>query len=197
MEDSGRPRIHTTFNMTVAQTGRLSSVDPNLQNIPVRTDLGKRIRTAFLPSPGKVLISADYAQQELRVAAALAGDEALIEAFNKDEDIHKLTAADVFGVKPEDVTREQRYAAKTVNFGVLYGQGPHGLAQGTGMSFGEAKQFIEKYFAVRPKIKAYLEHLREMAKNKAMLRLFMVEGVRRQMCSLVTLWCAKALTVQP
>ena len=159
-------RVHTTFNLTIAATGRLSSTDPNLQNIPVRTDLGKRIRTAFVARKGCVFVSADYSQFELRLAAALSGDEDMIKAFNEDNDIHKLTAAAILGIKPEDVTKEMRYRAKAVNFGILYGQGSHGLAAGTGMSYGEAKQFIDKYFQIRPKLKEYMDGLRERAKTK-------------------------------
>ncbi|PJE65707.1 DNA polymerase I [Candidatus Saccharibacteria bacterium CG10_big_fil_rev_8_21_14_0_10_47_8] len=158
-------RVHTTFNLTTAPTGRLSSVDPNLQNIPVRTELGNRIRTAFVAEKGNVLISADYSQFELRLAAVLADDKGMIEAFNKDEDIHVLTAADVLGIRPEDVTKQQRYEAKAVNFGILYGQGPHGLAEGTGMAYGAARDFIKKYFEVRPKLKEYIEKTREKATN--------------------------------
>lgn len=159
-------RLHTTFNLTTAQTGRLSSLDPNLQNIPVRTEIGKRIRTAFVARPGNVFISADYSQFELRLAASLSGDEGMIEAFNNDQDIHQLTAAEVLGVKPEEVTKEMRYQAKAVNFGILYGQGPHGLAVTTGMTYGAAREFIAKYFQIRPKLKSYLDGLREQARNK-------------------------------
>lgn len=156
-------RVHTTFNLTIAPTGRLSSVDPNLQNIPVRTDLGKRIRTAFEADKGKVLVSADYSQFELRLAAVLAEDKDMIDSFNKDEDIHTNTAAAVLGIKPEEVTKQQRYEAKAVNFGILYGQGPHGLAEQTGMTFSGAREFIAKYFEVRPKLKDYIESTRKMA----------------------------------
>ncbi len=159
-------RVHTTFSLTTAATGRLSSVDPNLQNIPVRTELGKKIRTAFVARPGHMFISADYSQFELRLAAALSGDEEMIEAFNNDQDIHVLTAAAVLNIKPEEVTKEMRYRAKAVNFGILYGQGPHGLAAGTGMSFTEAREFIAKYFMIRPKLKEYLTGLRTQATDK-------------------------------
>ena len=159
-------RLHTTFNMTTAQTGRLSSLDPNLQNIPVRTELGKHIRTAFETDPGNVLVSADYSQFELRLAAVLASDKEMIDTFNKDEDIHTLTAASVLEIKPEEVTKQQRYEAKAVNFGILYGQGPHGLAEGTGMTFKQAKDFIDKYFEVRPKLKEYIKNTRDMADKK-------------------------------
>lgn len=159
-------RVHTDFKMTVAQTGRLSSNNPNLQNIPVRTDIGKRIRTAFIARPGHVFVSADYSQFELRLAAALSGDEDMVNAFNADQDIHQLTAAAILGITPEEVTKEMRYRAKAVNFGILYGQGSHGLAAGTGMSYAEAREFIAKYFEIRPKLKAYMDGLREQAKNK-------------------------------
>lgn len=159
----GNGRVHTSFNLTVAPTGRLSSADPNLQNIPVRTELGKRIRTAFEADKGNVLISADYSQFELRLAAVLADDKEMITAFNNDEDIHVLTAAEVLGISPQDVTKQQRYEAKAVNFGILYGQGPHGLAEQTGMPYSAARDFIKKYFEVRPKLKDYIENTRKMA----------------------------------
>lgn len=158
-------RLHTTFNLTIAQTGRLSSTDPNLQNIPIRTDLGKRIRTAFVAGKGNVFVSADYSQFELRIAAALSGDKGMTKAFNSDEDIHVETAAAIYGIASDQVTKAQRYAAKAVNFGIMYGQGPHGLSQGTGMPFGEARDFIAKYFEIRPELKNYIDSLREKAKN--------------------------------
>ena len=150
-------RLHTTFNQDVASTGRLSSTNPNLQNIPVRTTLGRKIRQAFVPSKGKVFVNADYSQFELRLAAVLAGDATLIEDFNSNIDIHTKTAAEVYGVAMEDVTKVQRRAAKVINFGVLYGMSPHGLAAAAHMSFSEAKQFINHYFAVREPIRAYLD----------------------------------------
>lgn len=156
-------RIHTTFNQDGAATGRLSSIDPNLMNIPVRTELGRTIREGFIASEGKVFISADYSQFELRLAAVLSGDKAMIEAFNNDEDIHILTASQIAGIAPEDVTKEMRYRAKAVNFGILYGQGVHGLAQGTGMSFAESKSFIDRYYDVRPNLKHYMDSLRKKA----------------------------------
>jgi DNA polymerase I len=159
-------RVHTTYNITIAPTGRLSSVDPNLQAIPVRTDLGRHIRTAFVADKGCLLVSTDYSQFELRLAAALAGEQSMIEAFNKDEDIHVQTAALVYGIKPEQVTKEMRYSAKAVNFGIMYGQGPHGLSQGTGMPFNEAREFIKKYFEVRPKLKEYIETIRTQAERQ-------------------------------
>jgi DNA polymerase-1 len=159
-------RVHTTFNLTVAQTGRLSSADPNLQNIPVRTELGRRIRTAFVAGKDKKLVSADYSQFELRLAACLAGDQNLIDMFNQDADVHTMTAAQVYGREPEDVTKQMRYAAKAVNFGIMYGQGPHALSQSTGMDFGAAKTFIERYFEIRPKLKEFIEQTRTMAQEQ-------------------------------
>lgn len=156
-------RVHTTFNMTVAQTGRLSSADPNLQNIPVRTDLGRHIRTAFVAGQGNKLVGADYSQFELRLAACLAGDKNLIDMFNQDVDVHTMTAAQVYGREPEDVTKQMRYAAKAVNFGIMYGQGPHALSQGTGMDFKAAKNFIDRYFEIRPKLKEFIEKTRIQA----------------------------------
>lgn len=159
-------RIHTTFNLTIAATGRLSSIDPNLQNIPVRTELGKGIRRGFVAEKGNVFVSADYSQFELRIAAAMSGDELMIKAFNDDRDIHTETAALIQGVDAKDVTKEMRYAAKAVNFGILYGQGTFGLATGTGISLAEAKDFIEKYFEVRPKLKEMITKFREQALNR-------------------------------
>jgi DNA polymerase-1 len=157
-------RLHTTYDMATAPTGRLSSRDPNLQNIPTRTDLGRRIRTAFVAGKGKKLVSADYSQFELRLAAALAGEKELIQMFNNDAaDVHTITAAQVYGRDPEDVTKQMRRAAKAVNFGIMYGQGPHALAEGTGMDFKAAKNFIEKYFEIRPKIKKFIQDTRKLA----------------------------------
>ncbi len=159
-------RLHTTFAMTVAQTGRLSSNDPNLQNIPVRTDLGKEIRTAFVAGPGKTFVSADYSQFELRLAAYLCGDTELMEQFNQDIDVHTTTAAEVYGRDPEDVTKNMRREAKVVNFGIMYGLSTHGLVAATGMTYDAAKHFIEKYFEVRPKLLAYIESVKKMANDK-------------------------------
>lgn len=150
-------RIHTSFDQDVAATGRLSSNNPNLQNIPVRSDLGRRIRTAFVPEKGNVFVSADYSQFELRLAAILSGDDELISDFNSDTDIHTKTASAVYGVPLEEVTKNQRRDAKVINFGVLYGMSPHGLAAATGMSFTQAKQFIDQYFALRAPIRKYID----------------------------------------
>ncbi len=158
-------RLHTSFNLTIAQTGRLSSTDPNLQNIPVRTELGKRIRTAFVAEPGNCLVSADYSQFELRLAAVLAKDQDMIDVFNRGVDIHTMTAAQVYGRDPEDVTKSMRRDAKVINFGVLYGMSPHGLSAATGMTFAQSKQFIDKYFEVRGPLLSYLNGLKEMARK--------------------------------
>lgn len=153
----GNNRLHTTFNQDVAATGRLSSTDPNLQNIPIRTELGRKIREAFVPEEGNVFVSADYSQFELRLAAVLAGDEKMINDFNAGTDIHSKIASDVFKVPLDDVTKNQRRAAKVVNFGVLYGMSPHGLATAADMSFTEAKAFIDEYFTTHSEIKNYID----------------------------------------
>lgn len=158
-------RLHTTFALTIAQTGRLSSNDPNLQNIPVRTELGRRIRTAFVAGNGNVLVSADYSQFELRLAAYLAGDKELVEMFNRDLDIHTATAAQVYGRSEEDVTKNMRRDAKVINFGILYGMSPHGLSIATGMNIVQAKNFIEKYFELRKPILEYMNSLKEKARK--------------------------------
>jgi DNA polymerase-1 len=156
-------RLHTTFSLAIAPTGRLSSADPNLQNIPVKTDLGRNIRTAFVAEKGNALVSADYSQFELRLAAALAGDENMIDAFNHDADIHTQTASQLYDIPPEKVTKAQRSSVKEVNFGIMYGLGPHALSERTGMTFGEAKAFIDRYFEIRPKLKKYIELQRKLA----------------------------------
>jgi DNA polymerase-1 len=157
-------RLHTTFNLTIAQTGRLSSTDPNLQNIPTRTDLGRRIRTAFVAGPGKQLVSADYSQFELRLAAVLAKDTELIEMFNRGADIHATTAALIYEREPDDVTKQMRRAAKVINFGILYGMSPHGLSIATGMTREQAVTFIERYKSVRQPLFDYMDRVKEKAK---------------------------------
>ncbi len=152
-----RGKLHTTFALDVAATGRLSSRDPNLQNIPTRTDLGHAIRTAFVPGEGNVFVSADYSQFELRLAAAMAGDEKLISDFNTGIDVHTATAAQVYGVSLDAVTKDMRRHAKVVNFGILYGMSPHGLSVATGMSIMQAKDFIQKYFELRVPIRKYID----------------------------------------
>jgi DNA polymerase-1 len=150
-------RLHTRFNQAVAATGRLSSTSPNLQNIPVRTELGQSIRKAFVAAPGHLLLVADYSQVELRILAHIAGEEALIEAFRSGEDIHRTTAAAVLGVAPELVNAEQRRAAKTINFGIIYGMSAFGLANTLHVSRKEAESFITAYFERYPGVKRYMD----------------------------------------
>ncbi len=165
-------RIHTTFTQNVTATGRLSSLNPNLQNIPVRTVEGKRIRTGFVAPKGKILISADYSQFELRLAAALSGDQKLIDDFNADIDIHTKTASEAFKVPFDKVTKAQRRAAKVINFGILYGMSINGLSEAAKMPFYEAKKFIEDYFALRAPIKNYLEGILKQAREKGYVETF-------------------------
>ncbi|MFC1662585.1 DNA polymerase I [Patescibacteria group bacterium] len=156
-------RVHTNFNQTITATGRLSSSDPNLQNIPIRTEIGREIRKAFVADRGNTLISADYSQIELRIIASLANDEGMLNAFRKGEDIHKRTAADINEVSIEKVTPEMRYAAKEVNFGIIYGMGVYGLASRTGISREEARDFIQRYYDTHDAIAQWLEDTRMSA----------------------------------
>lgn len=159
-------RIHTSYNQTVTATGRLSSTDPNLQNIPVRTELGQKIRRSFVASPGFKLVALDYSQIELRVAAHMSGDQKMIEAFQRGDDIHTLTAAAINELAPEAVTRVMRREAKATNFGVLYGQGPHGLSQTADIPYARAKEFIDKYFEKFSGIKEYIDNTIAEARRK-------------------------------
>ena len=159
-------RIHTTFTQNVTATGRLSSKDPNLQNIPVRTNEGKRIRTGFIAPTGKVLVSADYSQFELRLAAVLSNDQNLIDDFNNNIDIHTKTASEAFGVPMSEVTKDQRRAAKVINFGILYGMSVKGLSDAANMSVVEAKRFIDNYFRLRAPIKQKLEDILRQAREE-------------------------------
>ncbi|HEV2147781.1 MAG TPA: DNA polymerase I [Longimicrobiaceae bacterium] len=159
-------RIHTSFNQTIAATGRLSSTDPNLQNIPIRTELGAEIRRGFIPKEGHVFFSADYSQIELRILAHYSEDPAFVEAFRSGEDIHRQTAALIFGVAREAVTREMRDRAKTVNFAVIYGIGAFSLANRLGISNAEGKQFIDAYFERFPGVRAYLDRQIELAREQ-------------------------------
>jgi len=163
-------RVHTRFQQTVAATGRLSSIDPNLQNIPVRGETGRRLRDGFVARPGHLLVSADYSQIELRLLAHLSGDENLREVYVRGQDIHARTAAQVAGVPPEQVTADQRRAAKVVNFGVMYGMGAHALSQQIGVPFAEAKAFIEGFFAAYPKVQPWMDALLEEARATGWVR---------------------------
>jgi DNA polymerase-1 len=158
-------RIHTSYNQTVAATGRLSSSNPNLQNIPIRTLEGKRIRQAFIAAPDYVLISADYSQIELRVLAHLSEDKTLLEAFASDEDIHTRTASDVFGVFPQMVSPDMRRQAKVINFGILYGMSAFGLAKELGVPQKIAQAYIDGYFARYKKVRDYLDGILEGARR--------------------------------
>jgi DNA polymerase I len=160
-------RLHSNFQQAVTATGRFSSINPNLQNIPIRTERGKKVRTAFIPDHEKKLLSVDYSQIELRVLADIADDPGLIEAFKNDLDIHAATASEVFSVSLKDVTSDQRRIAKAVNFGIAYGQGAFGLAETLGISRSESKEIIEKYFKKFSGIKDYISNTIESAhKNK-------------------------------
>ena len=184
-------RVHTSYHQAVTATGRLSSSDPNLQNIPIRTEEGRRIREAFIPEPGNVLVAADYSQVELRIMAHLSGDEALIEAFKNGEDIHRATAAEVFGSALAEVTPDQRRSAKAINFGLIYGMSAFGLAKQLGVHRQEAQEYINVYFERYPGVKAYMDNTREQARENGFVetvygrRLYLPDikssnGTRRQ-----------------
>ncbi len=163
-------RLHTSFNQTVAATGRLSSTNPNLQNIPIRTELGREIRSAFVAAPGTLLIGADYSQIELRLLAHYSQDPLLLEAYRTGKDIHALTAAEVFGVPPMLIDAEQRRRAKAVNFGIVYGLSPFGLSQQLGIEFQEAKRFIDAYFERYAGVRGYIDRTLEQARRDGFVR---------------------------
>ncbi len=158
-------RVHTSYHQAVAQTGRLSSSDPNLQNIPIRTAEGRRIRQAFVAPPGSLLLAADYSQIELRIMAHLSGDEGLLSAFAHDLDVHRATAAEIFNVPPEAVSGDQRRLAKTINFGLIYGMSPFGLARQLGIERSAAQQYVERYFARYPGVKRFMDETRIRARE--------------------------------
>jgi len=165
--DPRTKRVHTSFNQTIAATGRLSSSDPNLQNIPIRTEVGQKVRRAFVPSrPGDILLSADYSQIELRVLAHMTDDPVLVDAFARGEDIHARTAAEVFGIPQDQVTANQRRLAKVVNFGLFYGLSDFGLARDTGMSTEEARAFIDAYFRAYNRVREFLEGIKIQAREQ-------------------------------
>jgi DNA polymerase I len=166
--DSGR--LHTRWGQAVAATGRLSSSDPNLQNIPIRTELGRKIRSAFVAPPGHQLVSADYSQIELRVLAHLSKDPVLSQSFLSAEDVHARTAMEIFGVAPSEVNAEHRRRAKAVNFGVIYGQGEQGLSKSLGISRAEAGQFIAAYFRRYQGVRAFMEATLEQARQTGTVR---------------------------
>jgi DNA polymerase-1 len=157
-------RVHTSFSQATAVTGRLSSNEPNLQNIPIRTAEGRRIREAFVAPPGHLIVSADYSQIELRIMAHLSQDGNLLRAFHEGMDVHRATASEVFGVPPAEVSSEQRRYAKTINFGLIYGMSAFGLAAQLGIEREAAKNWIERYFARYPGVKRYMDGTRTQAK---------------------------------
>ena len=160
--DTGR--VHTSYHQAVAATGRLSSSDPNLQNIPVRTEEGRRIRRAFVAEPGHRILAADYSQIELRIMAHLSGDERLLAAFASGQDIHRATAAEVLGIPPETVTGEQRRSAKAINFGLIYGMSAFGLARQLGIDRGAAQEYVDLYFSRYPGVRAFMDRIRAEAR---------------------------------
>ncbi len=159
-------RVHTSYNQTGSVTGRLASSDPNLQNIPIRTELGRRIRQAFIPLRGNLLLAVDYSQIELRIVAHIAEDKAMIQAFLNDEDIHQATASAIYRVDLEDVTVDMRRHAKAVNFGLIYGMSPFGLSRSTDLTLAEAEDFVEAYFTQYPGVQGYLEKIRDQASEQ-------------------------------
>ena len=161
--DTGR--VHTNYAQAVAVTGRLSSTEPNLQNIPIRTAEGRRIREAFIAAPGKVIISADYSQIELRIMAHLSEDEAMLRAFAEGEDIHRATAAEIFAIAPAEVSSEQRRYAKVINFGLIYGMSAFGLAGNLGVERAAAQMYIDKYFQRFVGVKRFMDETRVRAKR--------------------------------
>jgi DNA polymerase-1 len=172
-------RVHTSFSQTIASTGRLSSSNPNLQNIPVRTEVGKRIRRAFLADENAYLLAADYSQIELRILAHITHEPALVQAFEQDEDVHAATAAQLFKVPLSEVSRDQRRLAKTVNFAVLYGQSAFGLAQVTGMTNAEAAEFIRNYEITFPRVREYVQSTLVQANTQGFVQTLL--GRRRYM----------------
>jgi DNA polymerase-1 len=163
--DPATGRIHTSYRQAVAATGRLSSTDPNLQNIPIRTLEGRRIRQAFIAAPGHSLVAADYSQIELRIMAHLSGDPNLLRAFAEDRDVHQATAAEVFGVALDQVSADQRRSAKAINFGLMYGMSAFGLARQLGIGRGEAQTYMDLYFERYPGVRRYMEETRRQARE--------------------------------
>jgi len=166
MVDRQTGRVHTSYSQATAVTGRLASLDPNLQNIPVRTKEGRRIREAFIAPPGNVLVSADYSQIELRIMAHLSHDPALVKAFGEGADIHRVTAAEIFSVPIGEVTAQQRSYIKAVNFGLIYGMSAFGLAAQLSIARGAAQQFIDRYFVRYPGVAEYMRRTRELAREQ-------------------------------
>ncbi len=173
MLDPKTGRVHTSYHQAVAATGRLSSTDPNLQNIPVRTAEGRRIRQAFIAAPGYQIVSADYSQIELRIMAHLSGDKGLIHAFAENMDVHRATAAEVFGVTPEPVSDDMRRAAKAINFGLIYGMSAFGLAKQLRIERVAAQEYVERYFKRYPGVRDFMERTRETARQQGYVETLM------------------------
>jgi DNA polymerase-1 len=161
--DPATGRVHTSYSQTTAVTGRLSSSNPNLQNIPTRTELGRTVRNGFIAAPGQVLLSVDYSQVELRIVAHMAGDQAMLDAFRQNQDIHATTAAAIYGIPLSQVTKEQRRHAKAINFGLIYGMSAFGLTRTTDLTLSEADAFVKAYFQQFPGVKKYLDDTRKLA----------------------------------
>jgi DNA polymerase-1 len=161
--DANTGRVHTSYSQIGAVTGRLSSNNPNLQNIPIRTETGRKVRNGFIAAKGNVLLSVDYSQIELRIVAHMAQDEAMLEAFRADEDIHATTAGAIYGINPKDVTKEMRRHAKAINFGLIYGMSAFGLTRSTELTLAEAETFVKTYFQKFPGVKKYLDGIRRQA----------------------------------
>jgi len=189
--DINTDRVHTSYHQAVAATGRLSSSDPNLQNIPVRTEEGRRIRQAFIAAAGYKMVAADYSQIELRIMAHLSGDKGLLDAFSKGLDVHSATAAEVFGVSVDGVTKDQRRSAKAINFGLIYGMSAFGLAKQLDITRAEAQEYVDLYFKRYPGVKDYMDQTKLKAKEQGFVetvfgrRLYLPEinarnGMRRQ-----------------
>lgn len=184
-------RVHTSYHQAVTATGRLSSSDPNLQNIPIRTETGRKIREAFVAGKGAKILAADYSQIELRIMAHLSGDKSLLTAFAEGEDIHRHTASEIFGVEPDKVTSDQRRSAKAINFGLIYGMSAHGLSKQLGIERHQAAKYMDTYFERYPGVRNYMDNTREQAKKDGYVetifgrRLYLPEinssnGLRRQ-----------------
>ena len=172
MINASTGRVHTSYNQAVAITGRLASSDPNLQNIPVRSAEGRRIREAFIAPAGSVIVSADYSQIELRIMAHLSQDAGMLKAFANNEDIHRHTAAEIFGVELMAVDSEQRRYAKVINFGLIYGMSAFGLAQNLNIDRASAQSYIERYFARYPGVRDYMQSTRDMAKQRGFVETY-------------------------
>jgi DNA polymerase-1 len=178
-------RVHTSFNQTGSVTGRLASSEPNLQNIPIRTEIGRKVRQGFIASPGCVLLGIDYSQIELRIVAHMADDQAMLDAFRAGQDIHATTAAAIYGIPLDEVTPAQRRHAKAINFGLIYGMSPFGLTRYTDLTLAEAEDFVTAYFHQFPGVKTYLDGMRQLATEQGYVETLL--GRRRYFPALKTL----------